>query len=122
MKALRINLGKLKGFAVRTINGREGPVKCIIIPVDKNPCIFIDSNENYAIMNLIEIPLKRPSRYGDTDMLKASVSREAYSAMSPDERSRIPILGNSKPVGTDRGDSSRDESRKTEYDDDDLPY
>lgn len=125
MKLLKINLSKLNGAAIRTLRGDGGPERCIIIPVDPNPCIFVDRDERYAILSIMEMPMKSVSKYGDTDMLKASVSKRAYAAMTDEERMRIPILGNGRPFRSAPGGVENPPAatvRRPAGDDDDLPF
>lgn len=85
---IRIDLKKMKDVIFAKIDGR----KCVVIPVDVNPEIFVGEKGIYLSLSAIE--LRSPSQFGDTHIVKPLLDKKAYEAMSEEQRKNQPILGN----------------------------
>lgn len=87
----KINLSQLQS-AVRTMNGANGPVDCIVIPIAQNH-LFIGEKGIY--LDIAGFEIKNPREdIKDTHILKQSLPKEVYQAMSDEDRKKHPILGN----------------------------
>ena len=132
MKIVQLNLAKLRGFTIRDIKGRSGPIKCAIIPLGMNPWIYVPEDGKYAIIDMVENKLKEPDRFGHTSILKAYPKKSVRDNMSEEERFHLPILGNCSFVTSKNyGRPSSPEPRQSDMpdgissaleDDDDLPF
>lgn len=94
--SIKIDLQKLHKAALLTIPGKAGKKRCICIPVDDNPEIFVGEKGTY--LNITALEMKETGRYGDTHFLKGNLPDETYSAMSDEERRAQPILGQMRPL------------------------
>lgn len=90
--SIKLDLSKLKDACLATANGR----RCVVIPVDANREIFVGKKGIY--LNLVAVALKQESQYGDTHFVKGNLDKEAYQALTDDERKALPIVGNMKPI------------------------
>ena len=89
----KINLMQLKA-ARRTMNGQSGPVDCIVIPIAANH-LFIGEKGIY--LDIAGFEIKNPANDSkDTHLLKQSLPKEVYQAMSDEEKKAQPVLGNMK--------------------------
>lgn len=132
MKIVQLNLAKLRGFTIRDIKGRSGPIKCAIIPLGMNPWIYVPEDGKYAIIDMVENKLKEPDRFGHSSILKAFPKKSVMENMSEEERFHLPILGNCSFVTSkNHGRPSSPEPRQSDMpdgissvleDDDDLPF
>lgn len=132
MKIVQLNLAKLRGFTIRDIKGRSGPIKCAIIPLGMNPWIYVPEDGKYAIIDMVENKLKEPDRFGHSSILKAYPKKSVLDNMSKEERFHLPILGNCSFVTSKNyGRPSSPEPRQSDMpsgisseleDDDDLPF
>ena len=132
MKIVQLNLAKLRGFTIRDIKGRSGPIKCAIIPLGMNPWIYVPEDGKYAIIDMVENKLKEPDRFGHSSILKAFPKKSVMENMSEEERFHLPILGNCSFVTSKNyGRPSSPEPRQSDMpdgissvleDDDDLPF
>ncbi len=94
---ISINLQALKRACLRTLKGKDGqPVRCVVIPADMNPEIFVGEKGTYLSLTAVET--REPGQHGDTHLLKGNVPQEVYKAMSEEERRSQPILGNMRPL------------------------
>ena len=71
-QSIKINLKKFRNAALLTIPGRTAKKRCICIPVDDNPEIFV--GEKGVYLDLTAIEMKEPGQYGDTHFLKGNSS------------------------------------------------
>ena len=132
MKIVQLNLAKLRGFTIRDIKGRSGPIRCAIIPLGMNPWIYVPEDGKYAIIDMVENKLKEPDRFGHSSILKAYPKKSVLDNMSEEERFHLPILGNCSFVTSKKyGRPSSPEPRQSDMpdgissvleDDDDLPF
>lgn len=115
--SIKIDLQKLNKAALLTIPGKTGRKRCICIPVDENPEIFVGEKGTY--LNLTAMEMKEEGKYGDTHFLKANFPEDIYSAMSEEERRSWPILGQMRPL-VKREQPAPEVT--IEEQDDDLPF
>lgn len=81
--SIKINLQKLHNAALLIIPGRTAKKRCICIPVDDNPEIFVGEKGIY--LNLTAIEMKELSQYGDTHLIKGNIPDDAYRVMTEEE-------------------------------------
>lgn len=89
--AIKLDLKKLNRTGLVNVKGK----RCVLIPVDDNKEIFVGGKGIYLNLNCIE--LKTPSQFGDTHLVKGNLDRDAYNALTEEERKALPILGNARP-------------------------
>lgn len=118
--AVKIDLKKMKNAGLMNINGRTGKKRCVVIPVDDNPGIFVGEKGIYLSLSIVE--LSNQSQYGDTHLVKQSIPSETYRNMSEDERNSYPILGNARPLVRKSQEMPVQGSASAVQDDDDLPF
>ena len=93
--SMRVNLAQLAGAFVKDLTGRTTTKKCIIIPVQDNPCMFV--GEKGVYLNITAFANDNP-QYGDTHMLKPNIPKEVREQMTDEQRRQQPILGNMRPL------------------------
>lgn len=115
--SIKLNLAGLK-HAVRKEKGKTGEVECLIIPIEANN-LYRGEKGMYLDLQASEIKNKREGSK-DTHLVKQSLPKEVYSAMSDEDKKAMPILGNAILWG---GSSYSNEAAVVEVDDDsDLPF
>ena len=92
---MRVNLAQLAGAFVKDLTGRTTTRKCIIIPVQDNPCMYV--GEKGVYLNITAFANDNP-QYGDTHMLKPNIPKEVREQMTDEQRRQQPILGNMRPL------------------------
>ena len=92
--SIRVDLQKLNGAFLKNLTGKTATKRCIIIPVDDNPSMFIGEKGCYLNMTAFET---QNNQYGDTHLIKPNLPKEVRERMSDDERQAVPILGNMSP-------------------------
>lgn len=93
---LKLDLAKLKNVAVANINGKSGnSVKCVIIPVDYNNIFLSEKGGIYLDFGCYEL---KNEQYGQSHLVKPSLPKEIYEAMTEEERKQQPIVGSLKPI------------------------
>lgn len=90
---LKINLMNLHAV-VQIQKGQLGPVECIVIPIEKNHLFKTDKG---IYLDLSGFELKE-KKFG-THLIKQSLPKEVYNAMTEEQRKAMPILGNIKEWG-----------------------
>ena len=93
--SMRVNLTQLAGAFVKDLVGRTATKRCIIIPVEDNPSMFI--GEKGVYLNITAFATDNP-QYGDTHMLKPNLPKEVREQMTDEQRRQQPILGNMRPL------------------------
>ena len=93
--SLKVKLTQLTGAFVKDLTGRTATKKCIIIPVDDNPCMFVGEKDVY--LNIAAFANDN-QQYGDTHMLKPNLPKEVREQMTDEQRRQQPILGNMRPL------------------------
>lgn len=90
--SLKTNLLTLQGATRMDIKGKNGDVKCLVIPIE---LANLYDGEKGVYLDQTAIPLTNPREGSkDTHLLKQSFGKEKFAAMSDDEKKAIPIMGN----------------------------
>ncbi len=118
--SIKINLRQLKS-AVRKMKGVSGDVECLIIPIDQNHLVKGEKGV-YLDMQAYELKEKKADRK-DTHLIKQSLPKEVFDAMTDEEKKTTPIIGNlvvwgysePAPVNVEIAETQPGES-------DDLPF
>lgn len=123
--SIRLDLKKMKEAGLVNIKGKDGRTrKCVVIPTDVNHEIYVGNKGIY--LNLTAIETKEVSKFGDSHFIKGSIDKEAFEALSEEERRNLPILGNMKPlerkVQEMQAASIPDAAVSVADEEDDLPF
>lgn len=88
----KLNLKSLPGCEYLNIRGQ----KCIVIPVEENPTIYVGQKGIYLNIAAIEA---KDNQYGNSHTVFASITdKNLRASLSEEERRRVaPILGNLQP-------------------------
>ena len=86
---IKADLLKLRGAFMMNLKGKTATKRCLVIPVD-DAGVFV--GEKGVYLNLVANEMQEP-KYGDTHFVKVSLDKDAYNALSEEERKNIPILG-----------------------------
>lgn len=92
---MKVNLTQLTGAFLKELTGRTATKRCIIIPVDDNPSMYV--GEKGVYLNIAAFANENP-QYGDTHMLKPNLPKEVREQMTDEQRRQQPILGNMRPL------------------------
>ena len=92
--SIKTDLLKLKGSFLTNLKGKTATKRCLVIPIDDSN-LFVGEKGVYLNLTAIEM---REERYGDTHVLKQSLPKDVYQAMTDEERNAQPILGSLKPL------------------------
>lgn len=90
---IKVNLTKIPGAALVNLKGKEATKQCIVIPVE-DAHLFV--GEKGVYLNLTGIAFKEP-KYDDTHLIKQSLDKETYSAMTKEQQDAQPIIGGIRP-------------------------
>lgn len=120
--SIKTDLLKIKGAAIINLKGKTATKRCLVIPVDDSG-LFVGEKGVYLNMTAVEM---REPRYGNTHCVKINLDRDAYNALSEEERRNIPILGGmhelEQQVRTMQVTQTIDVSQAADNPDDDLPF
>lgn len=95
--SIRIDLLKLQGAFLRNMTGRTATKRCIIIPVDDNPSIYLGDKGCYLNMSAWR---QESSQYGDTHGVRPSLPKELLEKLSDDDKKMLTsYIGNMRPFG-----------------------
>ena len=92
--SIKANLLKVKGAFVTNLKGKTATKRCLVIDIDESGMFL---GEKGCYMNMVAIEMNE-IRYGDTHVVKVSLSKEAVEGMTEEERNAIPILGGMRPL------------------------
>jgi len=92
---IRIDLLKLNGAFMRNMTGKTATKRCLIIPVDNNPSVFLGEKGCYLNMVAYET---ESQQYGDTHFVRGDLPKEVRERMTDEQRKAVPILGNMRPI------------------------
>jgi hypothetical protein len=93
---IKINLMKVKQAFVANIQGKAATKRCICIPIDDSD-LFIGEKGVYLDLAAFEM---QDHKYDDTHLVKVSVKKEVYDALTDEERKNQPIIGSMRPIAT----------------------
>lgn len=92
---IKIDMQKLQNAFLRVFKGKTATKRCIVIPIDDNPAIFL--GEKGCYLNLTAVELENP-QYKDTHCLRGNIPLEMFHKMTDEQRRQFPILGNMRPL------------------------
>lgn len=92
---IKIDLQKLQNAFLRVFKGKTATKRCIVIPIEDNPAIFL--GEKGCYLNLTAVGVEN-SQYKDTHFLRGNIPNETYQKMTEEQRRAFPILGNMRPI------------------------
>lgn len=91
---IKLDLSKLNKVAVTDIQGKNGRVKCVVIPVEENS-VFVSEKTGNIYLDFVANERQTVS-YGQTHIVKPKVG-DKWRDMSQEERRNIPICGSLSP-------------------------
>lgn len=112
----KLNLAGLK-HSVRKMKGQSGEIECLIIPISTNN-LFKGEKGVYLDLEGFEIKNKANDSK-DTHLVKQSLPKETYNALTDDQKKAIPVLGSHILWN---GGSLGDAKVIEQAEDDDLPF
>lgn len=126
---LRLDLLKFYGSQVVEMHRNGETVKCIAIPIDDNG-IFVNKDGSSAYANFKANAMNKVNQYGSTHYIKLVLSKEAYLALSDEEKKNQPLFGFLKALdGNNASHSASHQSqgipqydRSKDISVDDLPW
>ena len=125
---VKIDLKKLEKVAVMNIQGKNGLIKCVVIPVEENN-IFVSEKANGGIYLDLKASEVREMRFGQSHILKRTVGKEAYSKMTKEEIINMPIVGSLSPYNGQGMESNnqqmeqpKENTSNNNYDGNELPF
>jgi len=92
---IKIDLLKIKGAFMKNVQGRTQTKRCIIIPVDDDPGIYLGGKGCY--LSMVAVELQNP-KYEDTHMVKSDIPKDVRELLTEEQRRELPILGNMRPL------------------------
>lgn len=114
---IKLDFAKLKKVGVANITGKSGnKVKCVLIPVEENN-IFL-SEKGGIYMDLACFALKKEN-YGQSHLIKQSLSEEERNSMTEEQKNAMPIIGALKPMKAKQAEVTEEAQPDPE---DDLPF
>ena len=119
---IRADLQKLTNTFLRNFtSAKTGATKrCICIPIDDNPNMYLGEKGCYLNMTAVEV--SNP-QFGDTHILKPDLPKEIRERMTQEQRDALPILGNMRPLVKGQAINQTVNSEQAESEpQDDLPF
>lgn len=117
--SIDINLRQLKHAVITTKKG----AKCLLIPIESNQLI---EGEKGVYLNATGFEIKNKTEgQKSTHLVKQSLKKEVYEAMTEEQKKEMPILGNLTVWANDRSEpepSGREITGATDPESDDLPF
>lgn len=92
--SISLDLKKLKNSCVKEMQGKNGNKKCLIIPIDD---AGLKEYKDSLYLNISATEC-RNNNYGQSHSIKQQISKDAYFALSAEEKKAIPFIGNMKPM------------------------
>lgn len=114
----KVNLAHLKNATVIK-SGKNKDVDCLLIPINQNHLV-VGTKGVYIDLSLIPRKTKTEG-IDDTHLVKQSLPKEVYTAMTEEERKATPIIGNAREWTGNSGIDTPNEVPTIE-DDGDLPF
>lgn len=92
--SLSLNLSRLNGAFFTNIKGKNATKRCLVIPVD-DAGLYVGEKGAYLGLVCYE---QRDARFGDTHLVKRSLTKAEREGMTEEQRRAQPILGNMKEL------------------------
>lgn len=114
---LKLDLAKLNKVGVANITGKTGDkVKCVLIPVEENNIFLSEKGSIYLDLACFEL---RKENYGQSHLIKASLTEEQRKSMTDEEKNQMPIIGTLKPMKARQAEVTQEAEAAP---DNDLPF
>jgi len=112
----KLNLAGLKHSRME-MKGKSGMIDCLIIPINEN---HLFKGEKGLYLDLSHFEITNPAAdQKDSHLVKQSLPKEIYDAMTDEEKKALPILGNTRTWG---GNSNEPALSQPQQEGDDLPF
>ena len=92
--SISINLSRLAGAVFTNLKGKTATKRCLIIPIDD---AGLYAGEKGIYLNLVAYE-QRDAKYGNTHLVKRSLSKAEREAMTDEQLRAEPILGDMKEL------------------------
>ena len=92
--SIKADLLKVQGAFITNIKGKTATKQCLVIPIEDSG-LYVGEKGIY--LNLTATEMQEP-KFGDTHFLKVNLDKEAYNALTEDERMAIPIIGGMRAI------------------------
>ena len=92
--SISINLSRLAGAVFTNLKGKTATKRCLVIPID-DACLY--AGEKGIYMSLVAYE-QREAKYGNTHLVKRSLSKAEREAMTDEQLRAMPILGDMKEM------------------------
>lgn len=112
-------INKLQGAFVCNLKGRKETKRCVCIPIEDADLFEADNGSVYLNGSVFEM---REEKYGKSHLIKQSLSKDRYDAMTEEERREIPIIGNLSPMEERQRETPAGGPTMDLSEDDDLPF
>lgn len=119
MITFKVNLLQYQAAVMKIKNKAGILVDCVVIPIETNHLVKGEKGI-YADFAAFEFKNKQENSK-DTHLIKQSLPKEWFQAMSDDEKKAMPIFGNLR-VWEERGESEPTSSITPVTEDDGLPF
>ena len=116
---LSMCLSRLPGAFISNLRGRSTTKRCLCIPVEDADLFETEHGDVYLNLKAYEM---KEERYGKTHLVKQSLSKERYDAMTDEERRELPIIGNLSPIDETQRRQPTEGPTMDLPEDDDLPF
>lgn len=92
--SISINLSRLAGAVFTNLKGKTATKRCLVIPID-DAGLYAGEKGIYLDLVVYE---QRDAKFGNTHLLKRSLSKAEREAMTEEQRRAVPILGDMKEL------------------------
>ena len=92
--SISINLSRLAGAVFTNLKGKTATKRCLVIPIDD---AGLYAGEKGIYLNLVAYE-QRDAKYGNTHLVKRSLSKAEREAMTDEQLRAVPILGDMKEL------------------------
>ena len=92
--SISINLSRLAGAVFTNLKGKTATKRCLVIPIDD---AGLYAGEKGIYLNLVAYE-QRDAKFGNTHLVKRSLSKAEREAMTDEKLRAEPILGDMKEM------------------------
>ena len=92
--SISINLSRLAGAVFTNLKGKTATKRCLVIPIDY---AGLYAGEKGIYLNLVGYE-QRDAKYGNTHLVKRSLSKAERESMTDEQLRAEPILGDMKEL------------------------